>query len=136
MIPFASPKVAAAFDAFPPDARAGLLQLRDLIFEIGRALHSVPSVTEDLRWGQPAYLTPARVGSTLRLGVPKTGGFGIFAHCQTTIISDFANAYPGWDRFDGNRGVLFTDAAQIDPIRHGALIRSGLTYHLSEDQRA
>jgi len=28
MIPFASPKVAAAFDAFPPDARAGLLQLR------------------------------------------------------------------------------------------------------------
>ena len=110
--------------------RPALLQLRDLIFQVAADTPEVPSVTEDLRWGEPSYLTPPRIGSTIRLGVPKTGGFGIFAHCQTTIISDFAAAYPGWDQFDGNRGVLFDDIKQIDPVRHGALIRSALTYHL------
>lgn len=130
MIPFATPAVAAAFDAFPTSARTGLLRLRDLIFDIAATTSRVPGITEDLRWGEPAYLTPPRIGSTLRLAVPKTGGFGIFAHCQTTIISDFAAAYPGWDRIDCNRGVLFDDPKQIDPVRHGALIMSALTYHL------
>lgn len=130
MTPFANDAVRVAFDAIPEQDRAGLLQLRDLIFETAERLDTVPSVTEDLRWGQPAYLTPARVGSTIRLGQPKTGGFALYAHCQTTIISDFAEAYPGWDQFDGNRAVLFTDTKQIDPVRHGALIESALTYHL------
>lgn len=127
---FATPAVAAAFDSFPRTARDGLLHLRDLIFRVAADTAEVPGVQEDLRWGQPAYLTPARIGSTIRLGVPKTGGFGIYAHCQTTIISDFAEAYPGWDRFDGNRAVLFENRDQIDPVRHGALIRAALTYHL------
>lgn len=127
---FASDSVAAAFAAFPSAVRPALLDLRALIFQVAEDTPDVPSVTEDLRWGQPSYLPPRRVGSTIRLGVPKSGGFGIFAHCQTTIISDFAAAYPGWDRFDGNRGVLFENIKEIDPIRHGALIRSALTYHL------
>ena len=127
---FESDKVAAAFAAFPDAVRPGLLQLRDLIFQVAAETAEVPKVTEDLRWGQPSYITPPRVGSTIRLGVPKTGGFGLFAHCQTTIISDFVAAYPAWDRIDGNRGVLFDDPKQIDPVRHGALIRAALTYHL------
>lgn len=130
MRPFANPNVAAAFDAFPQAARDGLLVLRGLIFEITEQTPQVPQITEDLRWGEPAYLTPPRIGSTIRLGAPKAGGFGLFAHCQTTIIADFAAAYPGWDRFDGNRGVIFDDPDQIDALRHGALIRSALTYHL------
>ena len=130
MTPFSSDNVQAAFEAIPSGDRAGLLKLRELIFDVAGGLDEVPFVTEDLRWGQPAYLTPARVGSTIRLGQPKPGGFAIYTHCQTTIISDFAMAYPAWDRFDGNRAVLFDDVAQIDPIRHGALIKSALTDHL------
>lgn len=130
MTPFPNDAVRAVFDAVPDTDRAGMLRLRALIFEVAADLETVPSVTEDLRWGQPAYLTPAKIGSTIRLGQPKSGGFALYAHCQTTIISDFAQAYPGWDHLDGNRGVLFTDVTQIDPIRHGALIASALTYHL------
>lgn len=132
MTPFSNDAVQAAFEAVPSGDRDGLLALRELIFEVAANLEDVPSVTEDLRWGQPAYLTPARTGSTIRLGQPKAGGFAIYAHCQTTIISDFAEAYPAWDRFDGNRAVLFDDVTQIDPIRHGALIKSALTYHLTK----
>ena len=130
MRPFSSSKVEAAFAAFPDAVRPGLMALRDLIFNVAEETPQVTQLTEDLRWGQPSYLTPPRVGSTIRLGIPKEGGFGLYAHCQTTIIADFVSSYPGWDKIDGNRGVLFDDIKQIDPVRHGALIKAALTYHL------
>lgn len=130
MIPFQDRNVQAAFDEMPQDAIEGLLRLRELIFAVADDLSEVPKVTEGLRWGQPAYLTPPRIGSTIRLGVPKAGGFGLYASCQSTIISDFATAYAGWDMIEGRRGVIFSDVKQIDPARHGALITSALTYHL------
>ena len=130
MTPFQDDAVKAAFDAMPQGPRDGLLQLRELVFAIADDLPEVPNVTEDLRWGQPAYLTPSRIGSTIRLGLPKSGGFAIYANCNSSIISDFAAAYPNWDVIEGNRAVIFTKAKQIDPVRHGALIKSALTYHL------
>jgi len=131
MRPFSTPAVAAAFDAFPGSAREGLLCLRDLIFEEAWNLPQIGRVEETLKWGQPAYLTPdVRAASTLRLGVPKAGGFALFAHCQTTIISSFAANFSGLDRIDGNRAILFDDPSQIAPARHGILIRHALTYHL------
>ncbi|MGB3279557.1 MAG: DUF1801 domain-containing protein [Pseudorhodobacter sp.] len=131
MRPFSTPAVAAAFDAFPTDARIGLLALRDLILETAWNLPQIGVIEEALRWGQPAYLTPAtKSGSTIRLGIPKAGGFALFAHCQTNIISSFAAAFPGQDRIEGNRAVLFDDPTQIDPARHAMLIKHALTYHL------
>lgn len=131
--PFADPAVAAAYQAFEPDARAGLMELRHLILTIAAELPRVGPVEECLKWGQPAYLTPkTKAGSTLRLGVPKTGGFALYAHCQTSIIRDFAEAFPGQDQIEGNRAVLFQHAEQITPARHGVLIRHALTYHLPQ----
>jgi Domain of unknown function (DU1801) len=117
-----SPDVRAAFDAFPEPARAGLLILRDLIFQVAQDL----PVEESLKWGQPAYRTPK--GSTLRLGVPKTGGFALYAHCATNIIETF-RATAGSDfRFEGNRAVLFTDMTDIkDSLR--LMMTHALTYH-------
>jgi len=131
MIPAMDPKVADVFATFDETAKAGLKQLRRLIFQIADETEGVGHVAEVLRWGQPSYVTPVtKSGSTIRLGVPKTGGFAIFTHCQTTIMSDFAASFPGWDKFDGNRGVLFESQKDIDPTRHGLLIKSALTYHL------
>lgn len=123
MKPVASPKVKAAFDAFPSEAREGLLRLRALIFEVAGDLE----VREELRWGQPAYLAPK--GSTLRLGAPKAGGFALYAHCQSTVISSYAEAFAGQDRIEGNRAVLFGDVSEIDAARLGQLIAHALRYH-------
>lgn len=128
---FEHPGVAAAFDAFPPGARDRLMQVRRLIFEVAAQTDRVGRISETLKWGQPAYLTPdTKSGSTLRLGVPKGGGAAIFAHCQTSIISDFDALFPGAFRLDGNRAVLLPEdgALPVAPLR--MLIRSGLTYHL------
>ena len=128
---FASDAVAAAFDAAPPAARDGLLALRSLVFETAEDLPQIGRLEEALRWGQPAYLTPERKsGTTLRLGVPKSGKFALFVHCQTSLIGDFITMFPGQDRIEGTRAILFDSADQIDPRRHGWLIRRALTYHL------
>ncbi|THH35457.1 DUF1801 domain-containing protein [Aliishimia ponticola] len=118
-------------DAAPARAQAGLWALRGLILDTARTLPEIGPVTECLKWGQPSFTTPVtKSGSTLRIGCPKAGGFALFAHCQTTIISDFVSAFPGLDRVDGNRAILFDDPAQIEPARHGQLVAHALRYHL------
>lgn len=136
--PFAHPETAAAFDAVAdPLACGGMARLRTLIFETAADLPQIGQLQEALRWGQPAYLTPdTRAATTLRLGVPKTARFALFVHCRTSLISDFTAAFPGWDRVEGSRAVLFDDPDQIDPLRHGWLIRRALTYHLSGSKGA
>lgn len=129
--PFASDPVAAAFAAATPNARTGLLALRDLIFETAAELPGIGRLQEALRWGQPAYLTPeSKSGSTLRLGVPKKAEFALFVTCKTSLIADYTDMFPGKDRIEGSRAILFDDPSQIDPQRHGWLIRRALTYHL------
>lgn len=128
MTPFDDPKVAAAFDALPDEARAGALVLRELVFETAATLPGAHPLQEGLRWGQPAYLAPK--GSTIRLGGHKSALFALFVHCQSRIMGEFTSAFPGQDRLDGNRAILFDDPAQIDPTRHGWLIARALTYHL------
>lgn len=129
--PFADDKVKAAYDAFPPEARAMALTLRDLIFSVAGDNPEVGEIEETLKWGQPSYLTPqTKSGSTLRVGVPKQGGAALFAHCATDIISTYANTFPGTDQIEGNRAVIFTTPDDIVPLRLRLLIYHGLTYHL------
>lgn len=128
---FASADIAAAFDIADLQARKGLLILREMIFEVGDDLPQIGKINEALRWGQPAYLTPeTKSGTTLRLGIPKSGGFALFVHCQTTLISDYQAAFPNVTNIEGNRAILFNTTAEIDPNKHKWLIRQALTYHL------
>lgn len=122
--------VQAVFDAAPSEARQGMMHLRELILNVASELPEIGRLSETLRWGQPAYVTSKRAGASLRLGRPKTGGFALYTHCQTSLIADFATAFPNMDRVEGTRAIHFTKATQIDPIRHGMLIKSILTYHL------
>ena len=129
MTPFDDPNVQAVFDAFPQDTRKGVLALRELVFETAGSLPAALPLKEELRWGQPAYLAPK--GSTLRLGGHKAASFALFVHCQTRLMGDFTSAFPGEDRIDGNRAILFEDPDQIDATRHGWLIARALTYRVS-----
>ena len=129
--PFPDPAVETAFDAFPDAARASLLAMRDLIFDVAEATEGVGALEEKLKWGQPAYLTPeSKSGSTIRLGVPKDGGVALYAHCQTTIISDFRGLFPDEFTYEGNRAVRFGDGDDLRPDALSLLIKSALTYHV------
>jgi len=107
------------------------MALRTLIFAVAADSPGVGPVQETLKWGQPAYLTPvSRAGSTIRLGMPKSGGYAIFAHCQTTIIADFRALFGPDFTYDGNRAVIFDEAPPPDLDKLRTLIASALTYHL------
>ncbi|GAA3866805.1 DUF1801 domain-containing protein [Celeribacter arenosi] len=128
---FRDPATEAAFADFDEDARTALLRVRAMIFDVARSTQGVGRLEETLKWGQPSYLTPeTKSGSTIRLGAPNPGSIAIFAHCQTSIISDFAAHFSGAFSVEGNRAVhvKVTDLEAAEgPIRH--LIASALTYH-------
>ncbi len=130
--PFADEKVATAFAAIPKPEQSMAFTLRDLIFDVAKETPQAGQIMETLKWGQPSYVTPAtKSGSTLRIGLAKGGGVGIFAHCATSIISTYAATFPDTDRIEGNRAVIFRNPDEIVSDRLRLLIRHGLTYHLS-----
>jgi hypothetical protein len=129
--PFEEPNVEAAFAAFPANERSGLMVLRKLIFDTAQKTEGVGKLLETLKWGQPAYLTPeTKSGSTIRLGLPKQGGFAVYAHCQTTILSDFQFIFPEEFAYEGNRAIHFQVGAQLPLDKLEMLVRDALTYHL------
>ena len=129
--PFSDPAVKAAFDEFPSDARTPLLALREMIFEVAETTPGVGGLEETLKWGQPAYLTPeTKSGSTIRLGVPKDGGAALYAHCQTTIISDFRTHFPDEFVYEGNRAVRVDPEKPLERDLLKLLMTRALTYHL------
>lgn len=123
--------IAEVFASYPPAARKGLLSLRALIFDVARDTPDIGRVQEVLRWGQPSYITPdKKAATTLRVGPHKDALFAIYAHCQSNVIASYAAQFPGWDRVDGNRAVLFDAPNQVEPFRLKSLIKNALTYHL------
>lgn len=128
---FCDPNVENTFAAFPETAQKGLLQLRERIFAVAARTQGVGKIHETLKWGQPAYLTPeTKSGSTLRLGLPKQGGFAIYTHCQTSLMSDFQLLFPDEFTYEGNRAIHFTSDADLPFEKLDILIKNALIYHL------
>jgi len=126
MTPAIDPSVEPAFAAFPTEPRKVLDALRTLI--LTEAAQLGVEVDECLRWGQPSYISAK--GSTLRLGIAKSGDPAIFAHCQTTIISDFAAQFGTDFKIQGNRAVTFSNPHDIQPDKLRLLIAHALQYKL------
>ena len=132
----ADPAVAAVFAAYPKRVQAKLLALRALILETAARTPGVGALEETLKWGQPSYLTrETGSGSTIRIDRVKPGPgedrerYGLYVHCQTTLVSTFRELYRDELSFGGNRSILL-DAGRPLPkaaLRH--CIALALTYH-------
>ncbi|MEM5475551.1 DUF1801 domain-containing protein [Pacificibacter sp. AS14] len=126
-----NPAVAQVFAEFSPFERVGLLGLRQLIFDVAARDADIGQIEETLKWGQPAYLpSKTKSGTTLRLGLPKTGGFAILVHCQTTVISDFRALFGDDFAYDGNRAVVFSKGDVVQTDKLVLLVSAALRYHL------
>jgi hypothetical protein len=121
------PEIAAIFAAVPPRQRTGLLALRSLILRVAASCPDPVPVTEALRWGQPAYLAPK--GSTIRIGLPKSGGFALYCHCRTSLVADFRDVVGPNARTEGNRAVVFENQKDVDTAPVAALIARALIWH-------
>lgn len=129
---FADPDVKAAFAAWPAEVRAGLLAVRELVFDTAQRTEGVGALQETLKWRQPSYLTPeTRSGSTIRLdGIAKQPGkYALYFHCQSGLVDRFRTLYPDDFEFEGKRALVFEAGRKLPerPLRH--CIALALTHH-------
>ena len=127
------PKINDAIAAYPKSIRKALMALRELILETARETPGVGELTEDLRWGQPSFITKATgSGSTIRIDGQRDNPekVAVFFHCQTGLVDQFRAIYDGQLAFVGNRAIEF-DVGEIIPVaelKH--CIALALTHHL------
>lgn len=135
-LPAMPPAVQAVYDGCTSPVRQGLAQLRHLVFAQAERMPHIGPLTEALRWGEPAFLTPQTgAACSLRIGPVRAGGFGLFVHCKSGLIEGF-RAGPGAGlRFSGTRAVLFDSVADIDPAQISLLIGQALGFHLAKKLR-
>lgn len=122
--------VKPVFDGFPDNIRDQLLALRGLVFRVAAEMPSAGEIVETLKWGQPSYLTVRpKTGSTIRLGVGKSGQAALFFHCQTSLVSQFRDLYPQDFDFEGNRALVLKKSGRLPEAELVHCIALALTYH-------
>jgi len=136
MRPFSSTEVATRYDAYPPKARRQLLALRELVFRTAATTEGVGEIEETLKWGEPAYLTRNRSGSTVRIDWKRKDPdhCAVYFNCQTSLVDTFRTLFPGDFRFEGNRALLIPLADKLPEDALAFCIAASLTYHLKKRQ--
>lgn len=113
---------------------ATLLAVRELIFDCAAANAAVGSIEEALKWGEPAYLTGSKIGSTIRLNWRKDSpGLGfIYFICSTNLVDSFRALFPHDLQCQGNRAIVLDVQKPLpeQPLR--ICLTMALTYHLSK----
>lgn len=132
--PFTSTAVAAKFQSYPPHARPALLALRALVFRMARNTPGVGTLDETLKWGEPAYLTKNRAGTTIRIDwkckVPSR--VSLYFHCQTSLVASFRSLFPNDFVFEGNRAIHVGLETPLPMDALAVCIEAALTYHLAK----
>jgi hypothetical protein len=131
---FAKAEVAAKFDTYPPHVRRKLLALRELVFRIAAATEGVGEIEESLKWGEPAYITKSKSGSTVRMDWKKNdpNHYAMYFHCQTNLVETFRTMFPQDFKFEGNRALVFSLEEKVPQDSLATCIAASLTYHLKK----
>ncbi|MBL4876807.1 MAG: DUF1801 domain-containing protein [Cohaesibacteraceae bacterium] len=131
---FQSSAVETIYRSIPDDIRECLLLVRTSIFDIAAADDRVGTIEETLKWGEPSYLThKPKSGTTIRLA-PRidTDSWGMFVHCQTSLINQFRDLYPDLCDYEGTRGMIFKCENSCDQEALAHCIGLALTYKLKK----
>lgn len=137
-VPVANADVKAVIDNYPDELRERILFLRQMIYDVAAQTEGVGELEETLKWGQISYLTPhSKSGTTIRLDATTDPslGFGMFVHCQTTLVETFRALYGDLLTYEGTRSVKFdlNDDIPVEAMRH--CIEMALTYHLDKKRQ-
>lgn len=106
-------EIREKFNSYPHEARAKLLALRKLIFEVASELEGIGELQETLKWGEPSYIS--KIGSTIRIGWKESNPsqYAMYFHCQTKLVDTFRELYREDLHFEGNRAIIFKLNAQV-----------------------
>ncbi len=128
--PLTNPAVQAVFDSYPPALRNKLLALRQLILNTAASTQGVGAIEETLKWGEPAYVTVNKKGSTVRIDRKKgQDRYAIYFNCNTTLVDTFRSLFPHSFSFEGNRAMVFALGDSLPTQELAFCIGMALTYH-------
>ena len=136
-IPNMNAAVAAVFASYPQGVRQKLLGIRSLVFRIARDNESIGTLTETLKWGEPAYLTEAtKSGSTLRIAWKRSAPdrYGLYFNCRTTLVDTFRTLFPELV-YEGNRTIVLPADEEPPWDSLSVCIEATLTYHRRQTHR-
>ena len=128
--------VAVALSRYPARVRARLLDIRQIVFEVAAETEGVGTLTETLKWGEPAYLTEAsKSGTTIRLGAAKSAPeeCRILFNCKTTLVEAFRDHFADVFAFDGNRALVVPVTGALPHVPLMLCLRAAMTYHRWKD---
>jgi hypothetical protein len=130
-------QVSRAFEAFPPPVGRRLIEVRKLVFATAKAHDEVGSLTETLKWGEPAYLTEQTgSGSTIRHGrVKDSEHAAILFNCKTTLIDTFRERFPNQFEYRQTRALLLNVAGALPKQELTVCLSLALTYHLDRRRK-
>jgi hypothetical protein len=129
---FISDRVKSAFDAVPSNARARMLELREMIFATASAIPAIGELEETLKWNEPAYLpSQSKSGSLVRLGwKPKDPDcVRLLFHCQTNLVETFRTMFTDELVFEGNRAIVLSLDKPLPKPELLFCIEAALTYY-------
>lgn len=133
MTPFRNRDVQARFEAYPDEVRPRMLALRELVLETAEQTAGVGGIDETLKWGEPAYVTVNKAGSTVRIDwKPKAPDqYAVYFNCQTDLVERFRLLFPNDFRFEGNRALVLPLAGTLPADALGLCLAAAFTCHLN-----
>ncbi len=130
-------ELAAKFATYPRKASAALMEVRGWIFELAATDPAIGKITETLKWGEPAWLTPSRSGTTIRADwKSKTPGqIAIYVNCQTDLIDRVRSHFEGILQCEGNRAIILPLDRPLPEGLVKTVLGWALTYHHDKRKR-
>ena len=133
MTPFQNPAVEQRFLAYPALVRPRMLALRELVLQTAAATPKAGDIEETLKWGEPAYVSKNKAGSTVRMDwKPKSpASYALYFNCQTRLVEHFRQMFPQDFRFEGNRALVLQLDQKLPKDAVAFCVAAALTYFTS-----
>lgn len=132
MHPFSNIQVQAVYELYPSLQKNALLNFRELVFKTAEKIEAVGDIQEDLKWGQPSFIT--KTGSTFRIDkVKDSEKVAIYFICTTGLVDQFRELYSDDLNFVGNRAIEFEIGEPYDEEALAHCISIALTYKIKRN---
>jgi Domain of unknown function (DU1801) len=126
-------EIKKAIAVCAPPARKKLEELHGLVMSTAKNLEGVGKVSEELRWGQPSFLTPETgSGSTIRMDGLRDdpARVALYFHCQSGLVPQFRELYADKFTFENDRAILLPVDKPLPRAELAHCISLALTHHL------
>lgn len=124
--------VARVFQSYPEPIKTCLMDVRRLIFATAAETDGVDTLTETLKWGEPAYLTEiSKSGSTIRLGRVrgKPEQCAIYFNCKTNLLDRFRSQFSDVLTLVSDRAIVLDPKRALSRQPLQMCLAMALTYH-------